>query len=320
MKALYKTAYGKGFLELRDAPKPRPSEGEILIRVHCCGVCGSDLHIEDDLHTYTPPVVLGHEFSGTVEEIGPGVTMHAVGDKVGFLKGWMPYPGVSGDGGFEQYMLAPQDCMWKIPEGISLDEASQFETLGTPMVSMKKILNMQSGEPVVVTGVGMIGLCGIGIASVLGARVYALGTERDLEYRLPLAKKMGAYKTMVFGEEALKEIRELRVSKWMEASGAAAAVEAAVNTVEPFGIVTSPGMGKGPWNINVVRMTFNNITLRGQWGGSTVEHMMEYTKWMQEGRLDIKPLLSTMPLTQWRQAFDMLRVQQGVKILLDPSC
>jgi L-iditol 2-dehydrogenase len=319
MKALYKTARGKGHLELKDAPVPKPSQGEILIRVHCCGVCGSDLHIEDDLHPYTPPVVIGHEFSGTVEGKGPGVTMHEVGDRVGFLKGWMPYPGVSGDGGFELFMLAPQDCMWKIPEGISLDEASQFETLGTPMVSMTKILDVQKGEPVVVTGVGMIGLSAIGIASVLGAKVYAVGAERDLEFRLPLAKRMGAYKTMVFGEEALAELREERVTKWMEASGAAAAAEAAVNTVEPHGIVTSPGMGGGPWNINVARMAFNNITLRGQWGGSTVEHMMEYTKWMRDGRLDIKPLLSTMPLTQWRQAFDMLRMQKAVKILLDPS-
>ena len=75
--------------------------------------------------------------------------------------------------------------------------------------------------------------------------------------------------------------------------------------------------GKGPWNVNVGRMTFNNISLLGMWGGN-IAHLDDIAGWMQEGRLDIKPMLQSMPLAQWREAFDMLRRQEGVKVVLEP--
>ena len=74
MRALVKTANGQGNLEMRDVPVPQVDAGEVLIRVRACGICGSDLKIQDDQHPYTPPVVIGHEFAGETVEIGAEVS------------------------------------------------------------------------------------------------------------------------------------------------------------------------------------------------------------------------------------------------------
>ena len=82
MKALVKYALGKGNLELRDLPDPVPGPGEVVMRVAATGVCGTDLHVEDDEYVVVPPVTIGHETSGRVVATGPGVTSIAIGDRV----------------------------------------------------------------------------------------------------------------------------------------------------------------------------------------------------------------------------------------------
>ena len=82
MKALVKTQRGTGFMELQSAPIPEIERDEVLIKVHACGICGSDLKIHDDQHPYTPPVIVGHEFSGEIADLGVDVTDWAVGDRV----------------------------------------------------------------------------------------------------------------------------------------------------------------------------------------------------------------------------------------------
>ena len=87
--------------------------------------------------------------------------------------------------------------------------------------------------------------------------------------------------------------------------------EAASNLVGKGGTIVSPGLGSGPWNVNVGRMSFNNVSLLGMWGGN-IDHLDDIARWMQEGRLDIKPMLQAMPLSEWREAFDMLRRQECI--------
>jgi len=113
-------------------------------------------------------------------------------------------------------------------------------------------LDVKPGDRVVVTGVGIIGLGAVAIAAIEGAEVWAMGTQRDLSERLPIATQVGAARTLVFGDEALVAITEWTPRVWIEASGAAAAVEAASNAVAKGGTIVSPGLGSGPWNVNVV--------------------------------------------------------------------
>lgn len=317
MKALRKTAPGAGNMELQEVPIPEIGSEDLLLKVSFCGLCGSDLHIEEGLHPHTPPVTIGHEFSGVVEAVGSGVESLVRGDRVAFRRGWSPYPGVGSDGGFAEFMRAPAASMWKTPAGVSQESASQLETVITPMRLVRDEARVISNDRVVVSGVGAIGLITIALIGLEGAQVVALGTEDDAAHRFPLAAAMGAVETLVFGEEALDHIHAWKPTRWIDASGAAAAIEAAVAHVAPHGTVVIAGMGPGPWNVDLRRLTMDNIELRGVWGGN-IDYVPEVAELMARGDLDISPLFTTMPLTAWREAFAAMRKREVVKVLLDP--
>ena len=82
MKAIVKTQKGVGFLELKDVPEPKPGSGEVLIEVKAAGICGTDVHVKHDNFPYWPPVILGHEFSGEIVELGPDCKYYKIGDRV----------------------------------------------------------------------------------------------------------------------------------------------------------------------------------------------------------------------------------------------
>ena len=319
MRALVKAAPGVGNLELRDLPVPEIGDDDLLLRVSFCGVCGSDIHIEDGIHPCDPPVVIGHEFSGVVTKVGRRVTGFQEGDAVAFRQGWSPYPGVGADGGFAEYMRAPADSMWKTPEGVTQEEASQFETVCTPMSLVRDNVQLAVGERVVVSGPGMIGLLAMNMAKVDGAsQVVAMGAPSDREKRLPIALAMGADQVLVHNNAAIERLREFAPQCWIEASGAPAAIATAVACVARGGRIAVAGLGHGPWDVDMARVAYNSLTIRGQWGGRQ-EYIPEAAELIREGKLKMSAPLSVMPLTRWREAFDLLRSQQAAKILLDPS-
>jgi 2-desacetyl-2-hydroxyethyl bacteriochlorophyllide A dehydrogenase len=319
MRALVKTAPGPGNLELQEVPIPQIGEGDLLLKVSYCGICGSDLHIEDGIHPCDPPVVIGHEFSGIVDKVGRNVTSFQVGDAVAFRRGWSPYPGVGSDGGFAEYTRAPAEGMWRTPEGVTQQEASQFETVCTPMSLVRDNLAVKPGERVVISGPGMIGLLAANVAKIDGAsHVIAVGAASDETCRLPAARAMGADETLVHGEAAIERLRDFAPQCWVEASGAPTAVESAVECVSKGGRIAVAGLGHGPWNVDMGRVAYNSITIRGQWGGNQ-EYIPEAAQLIRDAKLKMSVPLSIMPLTEWCEAFDMLRRQEAVKILLDPS-
>ena len=101
-----------------------------------------------------------------VAAVGRCVTGFEVGDAVAFWKGWSPYPGVGSNGGFAELMRAPAEGMWKTPEGNGQEEATQFETICTPMSLVRDNVGVKAGECVVVSGAGMIGLLAANVAKI----------------------------------------------------------------------------------------------------------------------------------------------------------
>lgn len=321
MRALVKTAPGPGNLELRDVPVPEIGGDEILMRVTHCGICGSDLHMETAVHPCEPPVILGHEYTGVVAKAGASVTQFEEGDAVSYWHGPMPFPGVRADGGFAEYMRLPARCMWKTPEGIGPEEASQFETVIVPFRLVRDAVGVQPGERVVVSGPGEVGLLCANLAKIDGAsHVTVLGAPDDETVRLPKALEMGADEAAVLDDESLSKLRgDSAPSCWIEASGAAPAIEAAVDCIARSGRVSLSGLGTGPWNVNMNKVSYENIRLLGCWGGAQ-EYMEEAADLMRSGKLKVAATISAvMPLTQWQEAFAMLRRKEAVKILLDPS-
>ena len=146
MRALVKTAKGPGKLELQEVPTPQEEAGEVLLRVRACGICGSDLKIQDDQHPYTPPVVIGHEFAGEIVEVGADVSGWIVGDKVvseqhvkacghcrqcltgnAFACSSKRAPGYFTDGAFTEFIRVPAWLLHRIPSNLSFVEAAFTE-------------------------------------------------------------------------------------------------------------------------------------------------------------------------------------------------
>jgi alcohol dehydrogenase/L-iditol 2-dehydrogenase len=320
MKALVKTAPGKGNLELRDVPVPDIGDEDVLMKVTRCGICGSDLHRESGVYPCPTPIILGHEYTGIVAKSGKEVNQFREGDLVSYRRGFSPWPGGAGDGGMAEYMRVPAHTLWKTPEGITQEEASQFETVIVPFALVRDVVRIQPGERVVISGPGPVGLLTTNVARIEGAgHITVLGGPDDEILRLPKALEMGAEEVMPFGPEALEKIKgENAPPVWFEASGAAAAIEASVECIANNGRISISGMGSGPWNVNMWRVAKSSIKILGKWGGNG-NYMDDAVELIRSGKLKMSAIIEVMPITKWKEAFRMLRRKEAIKILLDPS-
>ena len=209
MKALLKEAAGPG-LTLAEVPVPEPGPKEVLVRVIKAAVCGTDLHIyhwdEWARSVVEPPLVLGHEFVGEVVALGPGATLHQVGDRVsgeGHItcglcrncRAGKPHlchltkgVGVHRDGAFAELVVMPESNLWPIHSSIPTEIAAFLDPLGNAAhcaLSFDLV-----AEDVLITGAGPIGVMAAAICRHLGARHVVVTDVND--YRLELARRMGA--------------------------------------------------------------------------------------------------------------------------------
>ena len=226
MKAAVCGVFGKP-LTIGEVPTPSPGPGELLIRVHGCGVCHSDLHLVDgDWAAWgTPlPIIPGHEVTGVVEKAGDGVTGLKQGDKVGVP--WMQYAcgqcpacrsgaemlcaaqkstGVTVHGGYAEWVKAPAAFTHRIPEGLDLVTAAPLLCAGITVFSPLRRAGNLAGKTVAVAGIGGLGHLGIRMAAAMGAHVVAITRGGD---KKDLAHELGAH--AVIDSEKEKVRRRLR--------------------------------------------------------------------------------------------------------------
>ena len=211
MQALVKTMQGVGHLELRQVPVPQPAPDEVLIRVRACGICGSDLKIQEDQHPYVPPVVIGHEFAGEIAKVGREVDGWAAGERVvaeqhthacgrcrqcltgnAFACASKRAPGYFVDGGFAEYIAMPAWLLHRIPEGLSFAEAAFSEPAAVAAHGVLDRTGIEPEDVVLVLGCGPIGLAAAKMAQAAGAAcTIVTGIDRDEQVRLPRAREMG---------------------------------------------------------------------------------------------------------------------------------
>ena len=200
-----------GNLELRQVPVPQLAPDEVLIRVRACGICGSDLKIQDDQHPYVPPVVIGHEFAGEIAEVGRDVEGWVAGDRVvseqhthacgrcrqcltgnAFACASKRAPGYFIDGGFAEFIDMPAWLLHRIPDGLSFAEAAFSEPAAVAAHGVLDRTGIEPEDVVLVLGCGPIGLAAAKMAQAAGAaRVIITGIDRDEQVRLPRAREMG---------------------------------------------------------------------------------------------------------------------------------
>lgn len=338
MDALVKAAPGKG-LELRSVPVPVPGAGEVLIKVHKTSICGTDVHIYNwdpwaQLHI-KPPMVIGHEYVGEIAALGDGVTGLSVGQKVsgeghitcGHCRNchtgniqWCKDTsgvGVDRDGAFAEYVCIPASNVILIPENLPEDVVAFFDAFGN--ATHTALMWDLVGEDVLITGAGPIGIIAVGICKYAGARRVII-TDVN-EYRLDLAKKMGADATVNVAKEDLEEVmrRQGLVEGFdigLEMSGNGAALNQMVGVMRNGGKISLLGISNAPVPMDMNNIICKGLTLQGIYGRKMDNwHQMSY---MVQGGLDLTPVIThRFHYTEFQQGFDAMNSGKSGKVVLD---
>ena len=341
MKALRKIAVGQD-LELVDIPEPVAGPGEVVLRVHANGICGTDLHIQDDEYTIAPPITIGHELSGTVVAVGPGVTNLSEGTRA-TLKTTISTCGrcelcLSGrtnlcperrflgghvDGGFAAYTRVPVDNVLPLPETVSLDAAALTEPLACCVHGVLEVVRPEPGTVCVVSGPGPIGLLCAQVARAAGAEVIVLGTSTD-EQRFAVARRLGFEKLVdVQREDVYAAVPRLAGGRAphlvIESAGAAPSLEQCFKLAPRGGTVLQIGLYGKPVPVAVDTLVLKEIKLVGSFS-STPTSWQKSLELMASGDVRTEPLVTSVrPLAEWREAFKAARSKGEGKILLTPA-
>jgi len=345
MKAVVKTRRGPGNVELKEVDTPQIKPSEALIEVKFTGICGTDVHIYHDSAFYTPPVTLGHEYSGIVVQKGSEVVGFEVGDRVTSpatipcgiclmcrtnranrcVGGGKRILGAHrADGTFAEYVAVPSQILHSIPETLSMEEAAVAELAACVVRAVLERVRIEPGDVVAVLGPGPTGLLALQAAKVAGAeKVIVTGASGD-EERLAVARKLGADVVInAEKEDAVEAVKSL-TDGWgadvvLEASGASSARRQAFDIVRRCGKVGLIGLTGKPADINLDRIVEGELDVKGSWG--TV-----WTSWrrtlnlLSSGMIKVSPMISArLPLEEWRQGFEMMEQRKALKVLLVPS-
>ncbi|GIW52175.1 MAG: alcohol dehydrogenase [Gemmatimonadales bacterium] len=328
-------------LEISDVPTPAPGPGEALVRVAACGLCHTDLHyIDHGVRTFkTPPLILGHEASGTIAALGPGVEAWSEGDPVLIpavlscgkcvycragrenLCRNLAMLGNHIDGAYAEYITVPASELVRVPPGLALDQVCVVaDAVSTPYHAVTRRGRVRPGQAVAVVGCGGVGLNAVQCAVVAGASVIAVDKN---EARLSLARELGAAQT--FNPDSVSDPeRELRrlsdggVDVAFEAVGSAATVRLAFAALKPGGRLVVIGYLAAEVALSAARLMFFELEIVGSLGCGAGEYP-EILRLVQAGKIKLAPVVSgTLPLGEINDGLERLRRGEGVRWVVTP--
>ena len=343
MKALVKEKKGRGYVKLVEMPAPEISPREIKIAVRAAGICGTDIHIAHDTFPYSPPVILGHEFSGDVSEVGREVENLKVGDRVmaettavlcgqclfcrngqtNLCLGRKAY-GIHVNGGFAEFVVVRKEAVHRLPPNVDYISGAMTEPLAVCVHALTERIRISTGQLVLVLGPGPVGLLAAILAKAHGARVVLAGTAQD-QHRLQLAKNMGVDLAIQVDDPGfLEQLNGLSKGKGgvditVEAAGVARSVETAYKHTRKGGTIVQLGLFEGPILVDYSQLVFREFNIIGAFAHcwSSFETALEL---MDRNIINVKPLVSTvLPLDRWEEAFRRVEHCEGVKVMLAPG-
>jgi 6-hydroxycyclohex-1-ene-1-carbonyl-CoA dehydrogenase len=328
-------------LSLQEVPTPEPSPGEALLRVAACGVCHTDLHyLDHGVPTFkTPPLILGHEISGTVAQLGSPADGWKEGDRALLPAVYgcgrcrmcrtgrenicerMVMFGNNVDGGFAEFVLAPIKDLIPLPEEIPLVEGAIIaDAITTPFHAVVNRGRVGPGDQVLVIGCGGIGLNLVQIAAAMGARVIAVDL---LEEKLDWARKLGAQETVnpKAVERLDKAVRKLTgggADIAFEAIGFPETQEQAFACLRTGGRFVVVGFASDPMRLDSGRTMYREMEIVGSLGCRAVDYP-RVLELIRQGKIKLLELVTARyPLDQINAAFDGLRRGEGIRSVVVP--
>lgn len=338
MKALLKKEPREG-LWLEQVPVPEVGINDVLIKIRKTSICGTDVHIYNwdqwSQKTIKTPMVIGHEFVGTVEKTGSNVHDFQVDDLVsgeghvvcGRCRNCLAGRrhlckdptgiGIDRDGAYAEYLAIPVTNVWYCDPTIPADVLCCFDPLGN--AAHTALTYNLVGEDVLITGAGPIGCMAAGIAKQVGAR-YVVVTDIN-PFRLGLAKKMGATLTLDVRTEKIEDAQKKLGMKegfdvGMEMSGSPEALQNMLRNMAHGGKIALLGI-LPPTAIDWDFVVFNGLTIQGIYGRKMYETWYKVTMLIQSG-LNIEPVIThRFHYTEYERAFEIIRSGKSGKVILD---
>ena len=334
-----------GSVEVREMAIPEIAEDEVLLRVGGVSVCGSDVHQYHGSQSWAvnTPVVLGHEFGGTIAALGKRVKNFKEGDRVvsetaSYICGkcmmcrtgdYNLCPERKGfgygiNGGMADYVRVPERCLHPIPDTLSFERAALTEPccVGYNAVAVKS--NVKPGDLVVVLGPGPIGLLCAEMARLNGAgTLIVTGTAQD-ELRLAAARELGVTHTINVQEADLVEfIRNLGdglgADLVVDAAGSSAALKQALEIVRPGGQITKVGWGPQPLGFSLDPLVQKAVRLQGSFS-HTFRNWEKVVAMLDAKQINLDPIISRIAeFNDWKDCFDGMHDGKYVKAVLQPK-
>ncbi|RBP53342.1 L-threonine 3-dehydrogenase [Arenicella xantha] len=339
MKALAKLHPEKG-IWMTEAEIPVAGPNDLLIKIRKTAICGTDIHIyswdEWSQNTIPVPMIVGHEYVGEVVGMGQEVRGFEIGDRVsgeghitcGHCRNCRAGRrhlcrntvgvGVNRQGAFAEFLVIPAFNAFKIPDNISDELAAIFDPFGNA-VHTALSFNL-TGEDVLITGAGPIGIMAAAVAKHVGAR-HVVITDVN-EYRLSLAREMGATRAINVANENIRDtMQELGMSEGfdvgMEMSGVPAAFTSMLDTMNNGGKIAMLGIPPKDMVVDWTKVIFKGLEIKGVYGREMFETWYKMASLIQSG-LDLTPMLThEFPVDQFQQGFELMASGQSGKVVLN---
>ncbi len=327
-------------LVVEEVPRPEPGPGELLIKVAACGVCHTDMHyIDHGVPTFKkPPLILGHEPSGTVAGVGKGAEGFTEGDRV-LLPAVLTCGaceacrtgrenicannimfGNNVDGAYAEYLVAPAKDTFHLPDEIPLNEGSIIaDAVSTPFHAVKNRANVSPGDTVVVLGCGGVGINVVQVASAVGGSVIAVDISNE---KLQWAKDFGADVTINAQEDENwpKTVRKLTgggADVAIEAIGNPVTIETAFKALRTGGRLVVLGFTSKDIALNAGRIMYREMEIVGSLGCRPVDYP-KLIELCRLGKIKIKELVTArFALEDINDAFDLLRAGKGLRSIIE---
>jgi 2-desacetyl-2-hydroxyethyl bacteriochlorophyllide A dehydrogenase len=330
--------YGGKDIRIEEVPTPKIKDDEVLVRVKAVSICGSDVHAYRGVSKRrTPPLVMGHEFSGEIVKLGKSVKGFKEGKRVvvepiltcricrlcrlgrNNICENMSLVGLHLSGAFSEYVSIPASNCHLLPDTVSFEEASLVEPLAVAVHAVT-LASLETNEDMCILGSGAIGLMTLQVVNDIDAEnLFVIDT---LEYRLDLAKKLGATRTInAKKEDPVKEVLACGgVNTVFEAVGHQNTVQQALTMVQKGGKVVIIGMLDATMELDMLDVTVKEIEIRGSYGYTSKDFKQALTL-ITNGKVEVKPLIThVLPLHDITKGFDMLSQasENVIKVVLKP--
>ena len=342
MLALVKTREGKGNISLVEVEEKKPGPGEVKIQVMAAGICGTDIKIYHGDTWSNPPVILGHEFSGIVAEVGDGVTKVKPGDRVVSetaqkICGNCYYCntghqlmcserlsiGYGVDGAFTSFCVVREPIVHRLPGKVSFDAGALCEPSAVAVHAVYDTVGLHPADFVIVMGPGPIGLLTAQAVKGFGCIVMITGTDLDAG-RLALAEKLGIDAAVNVTDSDFTEAVN-RFSKGRGAdvvydcTGSGQAINAGLGCLKKMGSLVQVGLTRQNLEINYGLLTQRELRIFGTFGHNW-KAWDTALRLIEAGSLKVEELIThRFALQDWEEAFGIAGNQQGIKILLHPQ-